>query len=84
MSIMHSSIRWALGLVGRLRLAVRLAVVADLDTRISNVSPSAPICGGEAMITSSITTDHRCEEGRPRYRVPTSPVGRATAELTPS
>ncbi len=50
MVILHSSIRWAVGLLGRLRVAVRLAVVADLDATISNVSPSTPIRGGGGSI----------------------------------
>ena len=40
------SIRRAVALAGRLRVAARLAVVAELDATISNVSPSTPIRGG--------------------------------------
>jgi hypothetical protein len=60
------SIRLAVGLLGRLRIAVRLAAVADLDATISNVSPSTPIRGGassssilhsiRAVITNSLLT----------------------------
>lgn len=46
MLIARSPIRWACRLVGRLRVVTRFGLVADLDTTISNVSPSAPICGG--------------------------------------
>lgn len=42
----RSPIRWALGLVGRLRVAAKVGVAADLDATINNVSPSAPICEG--------------------------------------
>lgn len=40
------SIGLAFDLLGRLRFAVRLAVVADLDAKISNVSPFTPIHEG--------------------------------------
>jgi hypothetical protein len=35
-------------IIGRLRLAVRIGLMAALDTSISNISPSTPIRGGTA------------------------------------
>lgn len=49
MLTVHSPIRWALSLLGRLRVAARLGLVADLDATISNVSPSTPIRGGNPV-----------------------------------
>lgn len=48
MLTVHSPIRWALSLLGRLHIAARLGLVAEFDATISNVSPPTPICrGGE-------------------------------------
>lgn len=49
MLTLSKTIRWAVALAGRLHIAARLTVMADLDATISNVSPSTPICRGSPV-----------------------------------